>query len=306
MNNFRLYEKDLKILAELDKNSRATISQIAKNCRLSKEITNYRIKRMQEEGFIKGYKTIIDYYALGYNQYTISLDLHNIEENTKTDMVKEFNNMPRTEAILFIQGTTDMEVKFWTKNQKELLTTYSKIMEKYNRYIKDKSIYVTSRKIFLGHAYIHKNRIEEVMEILQPKNISPEEEQILLLIEKEPLAGIIEISKKLSMPPSTTTSRIKKMYSEKILRKAVPLIDTSMIGYSRYQINIQISDQQKKHRLMELLRLEKNVIQIEERMGAQDIVFNVDVKTAKDLDIIMNNLRINHPYIEDFKVKIIG
>jgi len=44
--------KDRKILYHLDLNCRQSNAQIGKKVRLSKEVVNYRIKRMEEEGII--------------------------------------------------------------------------------------------------------------------------------------------------------------------------------------------------------------------------------------------------------------
>ena len=44
--------KDRKILYELDKNSRQSFADIAKKVRLSKEVVQYRVKRLQDEGYI--------------------------------------------------------------------------------------------------------------------------------------------------------------------------------------------------------------------------------------------------------------
>ena len=44
--------KDRKILHELDINARQTLSQIGKNVRLPKSVVAYRIKKLEETGFL--------------------------------------------------------------------------------------------------------------------------------------------------------------------------------------------------------------------------------------------------------------
>ncbi len=58
--------KDRKILYELDKNARQTLSQIGKNVRLPKSVVAYRIKKLEETGIIKNFYTVINFYKLGY------------------------------------------------------------------------------------------------------------------------------------------------------------------------------------------------------------------------------------------------
>jgi len=64
--SIKLDIKDKKILYELDMDARQSISSIAKRVGLSKEVVNYRIRRMEKEGLIDGYYAIIEYSKLGY------------------------------------------------------------------------------------------------------------------------------------------------------------------------------------------------------------------------------------------------
>ena len=54
--------KDRKNLYHLDLNCRQSNTQIGKKAGLSRQVVEYRIKRMEEEGIIKGYWTNIDAY----------------------------------------------------------------------------------------------------------------------------------------------------------------------------------------------------------------------------------------------------
>ncbi len=58
--------KDKKILYELDKNARASISDIGRAVRLNKNTVNYKIKRLEEQKVILSYYTVIDNSKLGY------------------------------------------------------------------------------------------------------------------------------------------------------------------------------------------------------------------------------------------------
>jgi len=61
--------KDRKILYELDLNSRQSFQKIGKKVRLSKESVFYRIKKLEEEGIIQRYSTMVDVGKLGYTNF---------------------------------------------------------------------------------------------------------------------------------------------------------------------------------------------------------------------------------------------
>ena len=67
----KLDEKDIKIMLELERNSRQTYSEIAKKVRVSKQTASYRIKTMVEHDVITHFVTIADVQKLGYTFYDV-------------------------------------------------------------------------------------------------------------------------------------------------------------------------------------------------------------------------------------------
>ena len=61
-----LNETDVKILKGLLEDARFSSRQIAKNVGVSVGTVLSRIKKMEEDGLIKGYSVILDHEKLGY------------------------------------------------------------------------------------------------------------------------------------------------------------------------------------------------------------------------------------------------
>jgi len=76
-----LYDK--KILFELDLDGRQSASKIAKKVRLPKETVNYRIKRLQQKGYLKKFYLSINASVIGYYYYRIYLQLHKATEDPR-------------------------------------------------------------------------------------------------------------------------------------------------------------------------------------------------------------------------------
>ena len=68
-NMEKLDLKDRKILYELDLDSRQSFRSIGRKVGLSKDIVATRVKKLDENGVITGYCTIVDYSKLSYNLY---------------------------------------------------------------------------------------------------------------------------------------------------------------------------------------------------------------------------------------------
>ena len=63
---YNLDQIDKRILFELEKNARINDSALAKIVKKSKDSVRYRIKKLEEQKIITGYRTWIDYSKLGY------------------------------------------------------------------------------------------------------------------------------------------------------------------------------------------------------------------------------------------------
>jgi DNA-binding Lrp family transcriptional regulator len=63
----RLDETDERILSELAQHARATFAEIGQSVNLSAPAVKRRVDRMLDNGVIKGFTTIVDRNALGWN-----------------------------------------------------------------------------------------------------------------------------------------------------------------------------------------------------------------------------------------------
>ena len=63
----RLDETDERILAELGEHARATFAEIGERVNLSAPAVKRRVDRMLDNGVIRGFTTIVDRNALGWN-----------------------------------------------------------------------------------------------------------------------------------------------------------------------------------------------------------------------------------------------
>lgn len=65
MNKDQLDRIDRNILASLSRNGRLSMAELAAQVGLSKTPVQARVKRLEQEGFIRGYKAVIDHERMG-------------------------------------------------------------------------------------------------------------------------------------------------------------------------------------------------------------------------------------------------
>src|SRR3989344_1947920 len=123
-----LDHKDRKILYELDKNSRVSASHVAKTTRLSKDVINYRIKKLLELGVINKFLTIFDTAKLGYTTYKFFIKLHNTSPQKEKDIITKLVAHPHTQFVITTQGAYDLIINILASSPDEL----NRILEEIN------------------------------------------------------------------------------------------------------------------------------------------------------------------------------
>src|SRR3989344_1004912 len=84
---------DLRLIAELDENSRQPISRIARRLRINQNTLQFRLKRLIEEKVILGFYPSIDVSKLGYIAFRVYFNFINTdpleEEKILNELIKE-------------------------------------------------------------------------------------------------------------------------------------------------------------------------------------------------------------------------
>ena len=77
----KLDEKDRAICIALEKDARASVSEVARKTGLPRDSVHYRIQRLIKQGYVHTFEMILDHKKLGYPIYAyVNFELHNLSE----------------------------------------------------------------------------------------------------------------------------------------------------------------------------------------------------------------------------------
>jgi len=112
-----LDEKDKAILRYIQSNAKATVREIASNVHLSTTPVHERIKRMEEEGVILQYATLLNRSRINKGLMAIcyiSLREHNKKSGGK--FIRTIQEMPEVIEFYIISGAFDFMLKVVAEN----------------------------------------------------------------------------------------------------------------------------------------------------------------------------------------------
>lgn len=144
LENYRLDDADRKILAELTRNSRSAIAEIARKTNIAAKTVRYRMTKLEKDEIIISYVTSPNFEKLGLEFYQINISVTN--PGKTMEMLEYFNN---TNACLFgmeMVGRFDLAVELHLQNSEELRKIMEGFKEKFTGVYNDYNTLTITRE----------------------------------------------------------------------------------------------------------------------------------------------------------------
>ncbi|MEM4638047.1 MAG: Lrp/AsnC family transcriptional regulator [Candidatus Woesearchaeota archaeon] len=287
-----LDKKDKKILYELYKDGRASITEIASRIGLSKESTLYRIKRLQNEKILERIVPIIDFSAIGYTTFRIQILLNSEGKTKKKEIEEEFKKIKNLSWLIKLSGYWDYALLFNTKTNNEFLKNYEELLNKIGKYIDKK---ISSLIFSITHfplTYLYEGERKPVIQEMKNQNFILDENQkkIINLLEEDGRMSLLEIARRANISLTTVKYHLKILEKKKIIFAYKPMIRINALDYEHFKVMIELSNPSQKNILKELVSLNPNVIYITDAWGKYDLEFECHYKSIHELIGFINKL----------------
>ncbi len=131
-------ETDKKILKKLCENARKPLVEIANELEISAKVVSYRIKKMENEKIIEGYRPILNYQTLEHTYYKlwISVNYESMSEINKLYQYIKYN----PKVLYVVKGVgfiEDLDIELVIKNNFELFEFIKDLKQKFPTLIGD-------------------------------------------------------------------------------------------------------------------------------------------------------------------------
>lgn len=288
---FKLDLKDRRLIYELAQNARQSNNQIARKIGLSKETVQYRIKRLIDNNIIISFTTLIDSFKLGYESFRIYIKYQSITPKIKKEIIDWLMANNDLWFLADVRGSWDLDIFFWSKNNREFFLAYQNFLEKFRPYIYSADISIFNKIYVFCYAYINE-KISDPVLIDGSYQVEHDEKDlhILSLLSENSKIPLIELSKKTNLDFKTVEKRIKRLEQEKVILRHSCLINFSKLGYNHFKADIKLRDYTKKK---EIINYAKTIPQIQymmEMVSQYDIELELHVKSYSEFVAIMEDL----------------
>lgn len=141
--SYTLDEKDLSILRILQKDAKLSVRDIAARISLSPTPTHERIRRMEKQGIIREYTTVVDRKKVGKGMTVIcmvALNAHN--KKTAGKFIEEVSRLKEVVEFYNISGDFDFMLKILAAGMDEFHAFFVNVLSEIEGIGQTKSIFV--------------------------------------------------------------------------------------------------------------------------------------------------------------------
>ncbi len=130
-HNEKLDLIDTKILKSISQNARKNIIDIAREIKSTIDIVRYRIKKLQENGYISGYTIQLGLDKLNISRYSVFFSLHKMIDQIEKEMFSFVQSHNNIIFMLTLIGTYDLSLELEVPSYEILEQIIKKFREKF-------------------------------------------------------------------------------------------------------------------------------------------------------------------------------
>jgi Lrp/AsnC family leucine-responsive transcriptional regulator len=137
IENYELNKTEKEILSILSNNARIPILDLMEKTKLTRDVINYRIKKLTKDNIISQYRVLIDPNKTGYLLHKIILRLKNLSQEKEKEFKHFVKQHPNGVQFLKLLGNWDIELEFETKSEEQLHQILLEIRNKFSDTVRD-------------------------------------------------------------------------------------------------------------------------------------------------------------------------
>jgi DNA-binding Lrp family transcriptional regulator len=290
--------KDRQILSALDMNARIPFTTLAKRVKVSRQVVEYRIKKLEKENIILGYKTIFDSAVVGIKWYRVTFRLLNITKQEKKVFMEYLKNHNYTGWLGEVGGNWDIILNFMCRDNFEFNKIFEEIIATYGKYIRDYEILIYINVYDFERTYIQdiKNKRKKFfheMKYNHTIHLDILDKKIIQELANNARISNIELARKFKVTPNTIKNRINIMIQHKLILGFRMVINPSLYGYTSHLLFLEITrlNLQKERELLRYIKTIPNIIYIVKHIGRWRIGLEIETQNTQEFQDIFVDIR---------------
>ncbi|MBE3094059.1 MAG: AsnC family transcriptional regulator, partial [Actinobacteria bacterium] len=274
---------DKKILFELDINSRMSASKIAKKIKIPKETVNYRIKRLEKNGWINRLYTIFNASLFGYSYYRVFLKFYKLTSSTETEIIDYITNDSTCANLRIIEGPFDLVFLTIQKNPGDLKGFLQCFFNIFGKYVEEKNVLMMMKTHKLNQKFLLEGKtIKKTFNHVDTKDYTLDKIDLGIMksISTDARTKLSDIAQFLHVDSRLIEYHIKKMERSGIIVAYTTDLNLVQLNRELIQIDIALKDPVVIPGIINFFDKTNTCVFVHEMLGKYDL--SVEIYVEKD------------------------
>jgi Lrp/AsnC family leucine-responsive transcriptional regulator len=291
----KLSRTDGKLLFLLNQDSRMSYSRLAKLGSVSREVAEYRIKRLEKLGVISRYSTVISSARLGFRSYNLLIKLERAPASEEEKLENFFRGRKYVRYFEKCRGYYDYRVVFSVRDNRALSEVFDDLNENFSGIIREKELIIPIRPLryrkypFLVEVeYKHKPGKE-----FKSLELDMVDKDLLATVRKNSRITFKDLGKELGVSPETARYRFNRLQDCGIIKDFSIELDLQKLGYFTYSIFMKVDGYSRSmdDKIIDQFYREPHLLTAHRVVGKFDIVIDVICKDPVEFEEQLSRLK---------------
>ncbi|NOX71556.1 MAG: Lrp/AsnC family transcriptional regulator [Candidatus Micrarchaeota archaeon] len=292
---------DRKILAAIETDARMPVSRIAKKARISRTVAEYRLKKSEETGIIRGYYCLLDPSKFGLTVWKLWLSIKMGNDKEREGFYGFVSEHPRVWWYSECAGAYDVVICVLCRNPHEFYDFFTHLQGKWGKIIRDSVTLINVSFEYHTRGYLLENRSKLIGTSFQKRprlqKMTETEMEILRLLSKNSRIGYAKLSQKTGKNVKTIRRAIENLKHAGIIVYFRPSIDVSKFGYEYYKVllHLQNATVDVQNSILHWCRRHPNIMAVISCVGPWQFELEVETDSFKNLVAMLTELKDTFP-----------
>ena len=294
---YKLDLRDKKLLFELDKNSRANLSELAKRLKTSKEVVHYRLNNLIKNKIILKFHTVPATYRFGLTAYKVYLRLSDYSDEDYKKMIDFLNSHKDVFWIGICKGRWDLIFGIWARSLEDFFLIHDSILHKFSKFIQEKELSISRENFQYNRRWMYYDNSPIIDFNFGEKegkiDLDQTDKAILDELVSDSRKSIVEIAEKTKLSVDTVRYRIKAMEKSGIIKGYKCLLNASKVGFTTCKAFVffkNITDTKKKE-FIDYCKHLNNTINIITTFAPWDLEIMFETQDYEEYFRIMDDIK---------------
>ncbi|GEM_PF-1416084 len=291
---------DKQLVYYLHRNARLPFSELAKRVHLSKQAVKRRVERLENQGVIRGYITLIDEAKLGFGEYDLWLQFGEITDKEKEKLIKFVEGSLDTYGATAYSLRWDLAVGIHARNINEFDSIWTNnLFPMFAPYLREYQISILTKLSVFPKKYLMKEtkgKVEDAfvsLVLMDKVELDEKDKAILKVIDQNSRQHIYEIAEKVGCSEKTVREKIKKLEKIRIITGYRALIDPRKLGYSQFELFLKLknSGKEEEKKFYGFCQQHPNIAIYMKCIGKWDLDIVIETETIDEFQDIVSTFR---------------